>query len=77
MASKLHEDKWYIIVGKPNMKYGKVTFSHPDVMETEAPEDISEEEQGTSKKDHISNSNSHVSEMYNSGRIFPIYPELM
>jgi len=39
MASKLHEDKRYIIVGKPNIKYNKITFSHPDVVETEAPEE--------------------------------------
>lgn len=39
MASKLHEEKRYIIVGKPNIQYGKITFSHPDVVETEAPED--------------------------------------
>jgi len=38
MASKLHEEKRYIIVGKPNSKYGRITFSHPDVVETEAPE---------------------------------------
>jgi len=39
MASKLHEDKRYIIVGKPSTNYGKITFSHPDVVETEAPEE--------------------------------------
>lgn len=78
MASKLHENKWYIIVGKPNRKYGKVFFSHPDVMETEAPEETgkSDEELGTSDE-YISNATSHVSNVYNSGRIFPIYPELM
>ncbi len=72
MASKLHEDKRYIIVGKPNIKNNKITFSHPDVVETEAPEDLgtSEEEQGTSPT-------SHITEVYNAGRIFPIYPELM
>ncbi|MEI8008696.1 MAG: hypothetical protein WCI00_04805 [bacterium] len=40
MASKLQEEKRYIIVGKPNINYGKIIFSHPDVVETEAPEDI-------------------------------------
>jgi len=39
MASKLHEDKRYIIVGKPTMRLNKITFLHPDVVETEAPED--------------------------------------
>jgi len=77
LASKINEDKRYIIVGKPIIKYGKVMFSHPDVVETEAPEDIRDEEQGTSEQDHVPNPNSHVPEVYNSGRIFPIYPELM
>lgn len=70
LASKIHEDKRYIIVGKPIIKYWKVMFSHPDVVETEAPEDISDEEQETS-------TTSQLPEVYNSGRIFPIYPELM
>jgi ATP-dependent DNA helicase RecG len=43
------------------MRAGKFTFSHPDVVETNAPE-ISEE--GEKK------------EIYNTGRIYPIYPEL-
>lgn len=66
MASKLHEDKRYIIVGKPVIKYNKIMFSHPDVVETEAPEDIRDEEQGTSEQDHVPNTNSHVPEVYNS-----------
>ena len=77
MASKLHEDKRYIIVGKPIVKFNKIMFSHPDVIETEAPEDIRDEEQGTSEQDYVPNSNSHAPEVYNSWRIFPIYPELM
>ena len=84
MASKLHEDKRYIIVGKPKIDYGKITFSHPDVIETEAPEEPvtrDEEietrnlEQGPRNKVPITTS--QVPEVYNSGRIFPIYPELM
>lgn len=80
MASKLHEEKRYIIVGKPSMNYGKITFSHPDVVETEAPEE-------TIMNDELSITNSNeksvtwniqsVTDVYNSGRIFPIYPELM
>ncbi len=67
LASKINEDKRYIIVGKPKTDYGKITFSHPDVVETEAPEDEDTEwETKTESK-----------EIYNSGRIFPIYPELM
>jgi hypothetical protein len=67
MASKLHEDKRYIIVGKPTINYGKISFSHPDVVETEAPE-----ETGTSEKELGKNNenvpipNSQVSNIYNS-----------
>jgi RecG-like helicase len=39
LASKINEDKRYIIVGKPTIKFNKITFSHPDVVETEAPEE--------------------------------------
>jgi len=69
MASKLQEEKRYIIVGKPNINYGKITFSHPDVVETEAPEETI-----TNNEWPITNI---TSENYNSWRIFPIYPELM
>lgn len=34
LASKLTEGNWYIIVGKPNFKYGKIIFSHPDIVPT-------------------------------------------
>ncbi len=61
LASKLSEKSRYIIVGKPQMKYGKITFSHPDLIPTVAPEEESED--GDSS--------------YNSGRIFPIYSEML
>ncbi|MDR0282571.1 MAG: hypothetical protein LBI53_04680 [Candidatus Peribacteria bacterium] len=32
LASKLVEESWYIIVGKPQMKMGKFIFNHPDVV---------------------------------------------
>ena len=72
LASKINEDKRYIIVGKPTIKFNKITFSHPDIVETEAPEEIvlGDEEQSTS-------TTSHSPEIYNSWRIFPIYSELM
>ena len=44
LASKIQEGKWYIIVGKPTIKFNKITFSHPDVIETEAPESVTSEE---------------------------------
>jgi RecG-like helicase len=67
LASKINEDKRYIIVGKPAIKLGKITFSHPDVVETEAPEDPD-----VALEDKV-----EIKENYNTGRIFPIYPELM
>ena len=32
LASKLQEGSRYIIVGKPAFKYGKIIFSHPDIV---------------------------------------------
>ena len=32
LASKLQEGSWYIIVWKPNYKYWKIIFSHPDIV---------------------------------------------
>ncbi len=32
LASKIIEDQRYIIVGKPTFKYGKIIFSHPDIV---------------------------------------------
>jgi RecG-like helicase len=49
------------------MKFNKITFSHPDVVETEAPED----------SESLEESNIETKENYNTGRIFPIYSELM
>ncbi len=80
MASKLHEEKWYIIVGKPNIKYGRITFSHPDVVETEAPENEMMNDEWWMMNDDgkpVTWNSQAVTEVYNSGRIFPIYPELM
>lgn len=69
LASKIHENHRYIIVGKPTMKFGKLIFSHPDVIETQAPEEYS--------TDWSSVSATSVDYVYNSGRIFPIYSEFM
>lgn len=35
LAQKIQEDKWYLILWKPNIKFGKIVFSHPDVIETQ------------------------------------------
>ncbi len=79
MASKLHEDKRYIIVGKPVIKFNKITFSHPDIVETEAPEQEMNDEWWMMNDDEkLSTWNlKPVTNIYNTGRIFPIYPELM
>lgn len=86
LASKINEGKRYIIVGKPKMDYGKITFSHPEVIETEAPEDpvTRDEEKGDriqweipDSKSQVPSFTSQTPEIYNTGRIFPIYPELM
>lgn len=60
LASKIIEDHRYIIIGKPQFKYGKILFSHPEIIETkwEGPE----EKQSNAE--------------YNSWRIYPIYSEL-
>jgi len=47
------------------MKYGKIIFSHPDVV----PASISEEEIPLGE-------NQENEQSYNSGRIFPIYSEM-
>jgi len=79
LASKIIENQWYIIVGKPSIKYNKITFSHPDVIQTEAPEEnlvTSEEWLVTSNEKLVTRNSQLVTESYNSWRIFPIYPEL-
>jgi|GEM_PF-4447109 len=51
MAARLVEGHRYVIVGKPTMRAGKMTFSHPDVVETAAPEEHDEkDEQGENDK---------------------------
>lgn len=62
LASKLTEWAWYIIVWKPQNKFWKITFSHPDVIPATAPDIDDTEWEDTS---------------YNSWRIFPIYSEML
>ncbi|MFA5748292.1 MAG: hypothetical protein WC872_04260, partial [Candidatus Absconditabacterales bacterium] len=79
LASKLIENKRYVIVGKPILKFGKIIFSHPDVIPTEAPEEESvNSEQGivNSNEKLITRNSGLVTEVHNVGRIYPIYPEL-
>lgn len=61
LASKISEDSRYIIVWKPQIKFWKITFSHPDIIPAVATENCIE-------WNDIS---------YNSWRIFPIYSEML
>ncbi len=63
LASKIEKDKTYIIIWKPNFKFWKFVFSHPDVMPAENFE---------SNEDLKTNSSHH----YKTWRIYPIYSEL-
>lgn len=56
LAKKIEENNRYIIIWKPSFRFGKIIFSHPEVILTQ--EDTEE------KSD------------YNTGRLYPIYPEL-
>lgn len=78
LASKITEGKRYIIVGKPTMKFNKITFSHPDVIETEAPEnEMNNEEWIMNNHGEQATWNiQHETQIYNTWRIFPIYSEL-
>ncbi len=60
LASKIEKEKRYIIIWKPQFKYGKFVFSHPEV----SPAQNQENSQNTEKLD------------YNSWRIYPVYSEL-
>lgn len=42
-AKKIQQGKRYIIIWKPKVEYGKIIFSHPEVLETQPPE-IGDEE---------------------------------
>ncbi|MDR2189641.1 MAG: hypothetical protein LBP53_00080 [Candidatus Peribacteria bacterium] len=68
LAGKLVEKSWYIIVGKPQYKYGKIVFNHPDVVPATAPENPSSLP--------FVKGNAQGDETYNSGRIFPVYSEM-
>lgn len=78
LASKIQEGKRYIIVGKPMMKMNKITFSHPDVIETEAPENEMNNEEWIMNNDgeQATWNMQHEAQTYNTWRIFPIYSEL-
>ncbi len=80
LASKINEDKRYIIVGKPSMKFNKITFSHPDIIETEAPENEMMNDEWWIMNNEwkpVTWNLQPATDVYNTGRIFPIYPELM
>jgi ATP-dependent DNA helicase RecG len=62
LASKLVEKSWFIIIGKPQLRAGKIVFSHPDVVPA------------TSPTDDVASTGSPTT--HNTGRIFPIYSEM-
>ena len=66
LASKITEGSRFIIVGKPQFKYGKIIFSHPDIVPATAPEEEEKEEK----------SDTFQEQSYKTGRIFPIYSEM-
>jgi ATP-dependent DNA helicase RecG len=76
MAARLLEGHRYVIVGKPFLKSGKMTFSHPDVVETSAPEEHGEKDEQDPAKDGAGAKDENITQTYNAGRIYPIYPEL-
>lgn len=48
LAAKIQEDKRYLIIGKPNFKFKKLIFSHPDVVETQGNDDAEDSWEFTS-----------------------------
>lgn len=61
LAQKIQEDKRYLILWKPGFKYGKIVFSHPEVIETQSQEDEDIDWES----------------WYASWRLFPVYSELL
>lgn len=68
LASKIEEEKRYIIIGKPTFRFGKLIFSHPEVIQTTWPEIGNETEQ-----EETTNTSQSI---IGVGRIYPIYSEL-
>lgn len=64
LMSKLKTDQRYIIIGKPKKDKNKIVFRHPEMIPTEAPEQVDGETAGGE------------TDAFNVGRIYPIYPEL-
>ncbi len=62
--STLKTDQWYIVVGKPKKEKSKITFRHPEMIPTEAPEQTDGE---------VTDGGAGA---FNVGRLYPIYPEL-
>jgi len=67
LASKIIEWNRYIIVWKPQFKYGKIIFSHPDIVPATAEDTTSENPMGN---------DTNLNQSFNSWRIFPIYSEM-
>lgn len=79
LLSSLKTDQRYVVVGKPKRDKNKITFRHPELIPTQAPETV-EDVDNSQVTGHNSQSNIETpksnDEIFNVGRLYPIYPEL-
>jgi RecG-like helicase len=88
-ARKIQQWKRYIIIWKPKTEYGKIIFSHPEVIETveetrmitEDKKEITEDFWNDKRLSSVIWENLLLSSQWNNEyshwRLFPIYPELL
>lgn len=87
-VTKLEKNKRYTVIGKPADKKGKIIFYHPEAVEAAPPESLSDIYIWSDKPDNTSNiyisasSNTKLNfgnsaTNQKTGRIFPIYSEMM
>lgn len=75
LMSTLKTDQWYIVIWKPKKEKSKITFRHPEMIPTEAPEQIDGEKTEDDASGEALHTN-NASEAFNVWRMYPIYPEL-
>jgi len=63
-VASIKKDKRFLTIGKPNIKYGKISFRYPEMIPSANPNQP-QSEQKTALED------------YQAGRLYPIYPEMM
>jgi len=59
------KDQRYLVIGKPTIKYGQTNMRYPEMIESSEPNDDKKENE------------EDVIEDFQTGRIYPIYPEMM